>query len=102
MRLLPDDLRARLPPISAIDDEGEPYVFIQYMLSATGQHWYALAGEPHGDEFAFWGFVWRESRFACFRLSELGAIVGPSGQTVVRDEDFTEGGLTDVVPAPDF
>lgn len=102
MELLPDDLRARLPPIRAIDDEDEPYVFIHYMLSGTGQDWYVMAGEPQAGDFVFWGFVRHESRFACFRLSELEATAGPSGQTVVRDEEFTEGGLSEVVPAPDL
>jgi len=102
MELLPDDLRVRLPPIRAIDDEDEPYVFIRYTLSGTGQDWYVMAGEPHGDDFVFWGFVWHESKFTCFRLSELEALLGPSGQTVVRDENFTEGGLSEVVPAPDL
>lgn len=102
MELLPDDLRARLPPISAIDDEDEPYVFIHYTLSATEQDWFVSAGEPHGDDFVFRGFVRHESRFCCFRLSELEAARGPSGETVNRDEEFTEGGLSDVVPAPDL
>jgi hypothetical protein len=99
MELLPDGLRARLPPISAIDDEDEPYVFIRYTLSGTAQDWYVMAGEPQGGDFVFWGFVRHESRFACFRLSELEGVRGPSGQSVVRDKDFTEGGLSEVVPA---
>jgi hypothetical protein len=44
MELLPDELRARLPPISGIDEEDEPYVFITTRFSATGQDWYAMAG----------------------------------------------------------
>ncbi|HEX4134613.1 MAG TPA: hypothetical protein VHY84_08405 [Bryobacteraceae bacterium] len=102
MELLPGDLRARLPPISAIDDEDEPYVFIHYTLSDTAQGWYVMAGEPQKDDFVFWGFVRHESRFCCFRLSELEAAAGPSGQTVALDEKFTEGGLSEVVPAPDL
>jgi hypothetical protein len=102
MELLPEDLRARLPPLRAIDDEDEPFVFIRYTLSGATSEWYAMAGDPHEDDFVFFGFVWHESKFRYFRLSELKAIRGPSGQTVERDEEFTEGGLTDVVPAPDL
>jgi hypothetical protein len=102
MELLPDDLRARLPPIRAIDDLDEPYVLIHFTLPGTEQDCYVMAGEPLGDDFVFWGFVRHESKFTCFRLSELETAVGPSGQTVVRDENFTEGGLSEVVPAPDL
>jgi hypothetical protein len=60
------------------DDEDEPFVFIHYTLSGTGQDWYVMAGEPQKDDFVFWGFVRHESRFACFRLTELEATAGPS------------------------
>jgi hypothetical protein len=93
MELLPDDLRARLPPTRAIDDEGEPFVFAHYTLSATGQDRFVSAGEPQRNDFVFLGFVRHESRFRCFRLSELETTRGPSGETVVRNENFTEGGL---------
>lgn len=102
MELLPGDLRARLPRISAIDDDDEPFVFIHYLLPGAAKDWYVIAGDPQGDDFVFWGFVRHECRFACFRLSELEATAGPTGETVALNQNFIEGGLTEVVPAPDL
>ena len=102
MDLLPEDLRARLPPLSAIDEMDEPFIVAHYMLPGTEFAWWVIAGEPQEDDFVFFGFVSGLNHFRYFRLSELERKRGPSGERMALDEDFTEGGLSDVVPAPDI
>lgn len=99
--LLPEGLRIRLPPSSELQDDKEPFVFARYELEAMGLEWYVIAGQPEGNDFAFYAYVPALSEFAYFSLSELDAIRGPSGEQVELDDSFIEGGLTDVVPAPE-
>ena len=102
MELLPDELRARLPPLHAQEAEEEPWVYACLYLAGTPWRWYVIEGEPEGEDFVFFGFVFGLSdEFRQFRLSELESIRSLLGKPVERDESFTEGRLTDVVPAPD-
>ena len=101
MALLTDELRARLPCLLSQEAEAEPWVYARFLLPGTQWQWYVLEGEPEDDDFLFFGFVFGLSdEFGHFRLSELESIRSLLGQ-VERDEAFTEGKLTDVVPAPD-
>jgi hypothetical protein len=102
MELLPDELRSRLPPRYSQEADDEPIVYAHYFLPETASSWYVCEGEPEGEDYLFFGFVaFPDADFRSFLLSELQAQVGPLGQTVERDLTFTEGRLTDVVPAPD-
>lgn len=102
MPLLTDDLRSRLPPLQGQEAEGDPMVYVRFHLPGTRWAWYVIEGEPGGGDFLFYGFVnGIEDEFGHFRLSELEAVRGLFGETVERDLTFTEGRLTDVVPAPD-
>ena len=102
MELLPDELKARLPPLRSQEAADEPVVYARFYLPGTGRNWYPIEGEPEDEDYLFFGFVAGiADEFDHFRLSELEALRGPSGQTVERDLTFTEGRLTDVVPAPD-
>jgi hypothetical protein len=103
MQLLPDELRSRLPPLLSQEAADEPTVYARYFLPGTHCNWYVLEGEPDDGDFLFFGFVTGiADEFGQFRLSELDAITGPSGQTLEIDSNFKEGKLTDVVPAPDL
>jgi hypothetical protein len=99
MALLDDRLRARLPPRHSQEAESDPLVYARFCLS--GRNWYVLEGQPEGEDFLLFGFVSPVDEFREFRLSELKAIRGLFGSEVERDETFTEGRLTEVVPAPD-
>lgn len=100
--LLPDDLRSRLPPLRAQDDELEPMVYARYSLTGTPLVWYVIEGQPEGQDFLFFGFVLGRNMFLNFHLSELEAAHNDYGQQVERDPTFIPGRLTDVVPAPDL
>ena len=101
MPLLWDDLKARLPPLRSQEAEIEPMVYARFFLPGTSRSWYVFEGQPRDEDFVFSGFVAGEDEFREFRLSELEAIRDLFGSRVERDQAFTEGRLTDVVPAPD-
>lgn len=103
MKLLTDELRARLPALHAQEAEAEPVVYAKFFLPGTYWTWYATEGSQQEDDYLFFGFVvGLESEFGCFLLSELESIRTPLGLSVERDLAFREGRLTDVVPAPDL
>jgi len=103
MELLPDTLKSRLPPLLSQEASDEPVVYAKYILPGTTWAWYVTEGEDEDGDFLFFGFVTGlDDEFGHFRLSELLTLRGPDGQTVQRDESFTEGTLTNVVPAPDL
>jgi hypothetical protein len=102
MRLLTDELRARLPPLYSQEAEADPIVYAKFFLPGTGWTWYVTEGSPRGDDFLFFGFVvGLESEFGYFVLSELESVRTSLVVGVERDLTFREGRLTDVVPAPD-
>jgi hypothetical protein len=102
MELLDDDLRSRLPPLHSQEAEGDPVVYAHFYLPGTSLGWYVIEGQSEGDDFLFFGFVaGPKPDFHTFLLSELKAKRNLFEQTVERDEGFTKGRLTDVVPAPD-
>ena len=102
MKLLTDELRARLPALYSQEAEADPIVYAKFFLPGTGWTWYVTEGSPEEDDFLFFGFVvGLESEFGYFLLSELEEVRTPLGLAVERDLSFREGKLTDVVPAPD-
>ncbi|MGA2435526.1 MAG: DUF2958 domain-containing protein [Bryobacteraceae bacterium] len=102
MPLLDDELRGRLPPLCAQEAEEEPFVHARFHLPGTNRAWYVIEGQAEGEDFVFFGFITKpRNNFGRFRLSELEAIRGLFGERVERDETFTPGRLTNVVPAPE-
>jgi Protein of unknown function (DUF2958) len=102
MKLLTDELRARLPPLYSQEAEAEPKVYAKFFLPGTGWSWYVTEGSEQEGDFLFFGFVvGLESEFGYFLLSELEGVQTPLGLHVERDLAFRDGKLTDVVPAPD-
>jgi hypothetical protein len=104
MRLLTDELRARLPRLHAQEAESDPVVYAKLFLHGTKLALYVL--EDEATEHA--GYV-----VACLSVGDgdfsychfpewvLELLRGPNGEVVERDVSFQEGRLTDVVPAPD-
>ncbi len=102
MLLLSAQLRARLPPLYAQEAESEPFIYARFFLPGTDWAWYVIEGEAAGEDYRFFGFVsGHADEFGYFLLSELETLRNPTGSCVEFDLTFTEGRLTDVVPAPD-
>ena len=57
MKLLTDELRARLPPLYSQEAEAEPMVYAKFFLPGTGWTWYVTEGSPQEEDFLFFGFV---------------------------------------------
>jgi len=75
MKLLDDQLRARLPPLYAQEAAPEPVVFAKFFMPATGWTWYVTEGSEQEGDFLFFGFVvGLESEFGYFLLSELESV----------------------------
>lgn len=102
MKLLTDELRARLPPLYSQEAEANPIVHAKFFLPGSGWTWYVTEGGEQDGDFLFFGFVvGLDSEFGYFLLSELESAKSPLGFRVERDLYFREGRFTDVVPAPD-
>src|SRR5467141_2956008 len=102
MKLLTEELRARLPDLYSQEAEADPIVYAKFFLPGTGWTWYVTEGGEQGNDFLFFGFVvGLDSEFGYFVLSELESVRTPLGLAVERDLAFTEGRFTDVVLAPD-
>src|SRR5258708_23164644 len=102
MKLLTGELSAKLQPLYSQEAEADPMVYAKLFLPGTGWSWYVTEGGEQEGDFLFFGFVvGLESEFGYFLLSELESVRTPLGAGVERDLTFTEGRLTDVVPAPD-
>jgi hypothetical protein len=71
------------------------------IFPARPEAWYVIEGQPEDKDFLFFGFLAGPNEFRQFRLSELERIRGLFDSRVECDQTFTEGRLTDVVPAPD-
>jgi hypothetical protein len=103
MKLLTEELRARLPRLYMQEAVAEPIVYAKFFLPGTGWTWYVTEGSAQENDFLFFGFVvGLESEFGYFLLSELDAVRSPLGLRVERDLAFREGKLTDVASAPDL
>ena len=88
MELLPDELRAVLPPIYTNEKLGmNAYAPVKFFTPAGGWTWYAT--EFDGDD-AFFGLVSGfEIELGYFSLSELESVRGPLGLPIERDLYFT-------------
>ncbi len=102
MPLLSEELRAQLPSLYSQEAESEPFVYARWFLPGTDWVWYVIEGEAASEDYVLFGFVFGiENEFGYFQLSELESLRSPTGACVECDLTFTEGRLTDVVPAPD-
>lgn len=102
MKLVTDELQARLPALYSQEADADPIVYAKFFLPGAVWTWYVTEGSPREDDYLFFGFVvGLESEFGYFLLSELESVRSPLNLAVERDLAFTEGRLTNVVPAPD-
>jgi hypothetical protein len=103
MKLLTEELKARLPPLYSQEGEPSPVAHAKFFMPGTCWTWWVTEGEPRGDDFLFFGFVQGlEDEFGYFCLSELESARNPLGLSVERDLHFSPGRLTEVVPLPNF
>jgi hypothetical protein len=89
MQLLPDDLRAQLPPLCSQEKNKDPTVHIRYFTPDSNWTWLVTEGEQVEDEFQFFGFVKGfAGEWGYFRLRDLESTHGPNGLPIERDLFF--------------
>ena len=87
-KLLPDDVRARLPKLYANEALGmaAPAV-VKFFTPDASWTWYA--SEFDGEDLLFGLVIGHVAEFGYFSLSELEGVRGPLGLPIERALDFT-------------
>ena len=106
MKLLPKEIREKLPPLYSQDGKGgKAVVYAKYFTPSSSWTWFATEGEPVLDEsqnevdFKFFGLVFgHEREFGYFLLSELEEVRGPMGLPIERDLWFKPKALEEIAP----
>ena len=98
MELLPNELRAKLPPLYSQENVKDPVVHFKFFTPDSSWIWYVTEGSPEDDDFIFFGYViGLEKEWGYFALSELTAARGPHGLPIERDLYFKPGPFRQVM-----
>ena len=90
MELLPVELQHQLPKLYAQEGAEDHFVYIKYFFPAANWTWFVTEGEPHGNDFLFFGYViGLEKEWGYFTLQQLEEIKF-RGLTVERDLYFKQ------------
>jgi hypothetical protein len=57
VKLLTDQLRARLPPLYSQEAAADPVVYAKFFLPGTAWTWYVTEGSPEDEDYKFFGYV---------------------------------------------
>ena len=106
MKLLPKDIREKLPALYSQDGKGgKAVVYTKYFTPSSNWTWMATEGEPVLDEsqneidYKFFGLVFgHEREFGYFLLSELEEVRGLMGLPIERDLYFQPKTLEEIAP----
>jgi len=93
--LLPDEIRAQLPPLYSSEGQGlDAKALVKFFTPDSGWTWYA--SEFDGED-TFFGLVsGLEVELGYFSLSELEEVRGPWGLPIERDKFFTPTSLREL------
>jgi Protein of unknown function (DUF2958) len=94
MHLLPEELKKKLPPLYATEQDKDPIVWVKFFTPWTNWTWYVT--EYDGDDTFFGWVEGYEHEFGYFSLSELENVKGPWGLKIERDLYFTPCRLSEV------
>jgi hypothetical protein len=98
MKLLTEELRARLPPLYSQEKSKDPTVQVKFFCPWNNWTWFATEGEQDEDDFRFFGYVCgHEEEWGYFVLSEMEEVRGPGGLTIERDLYFKPGPFSQVI-----
>lgn len=86
MKLLTTDLKRKLPPLYATEQEKDPLVICKFFYPDFSWTWYAIEFDGHD---IFFGFVAGDyPELGYFNLSELESNRGKLGLPIERDRWF--------------
>lgn len=86
MKLLTTDLKRKLPPLYATEQEKDPLIICKFFYPDFSWTWYAI--EFDGQETFFGYVVGDDSELGYFSLSELKSNRGKLGLPIERDRSF--------------
>lgn len=100
MKLLPDEVARKLPPLHSQEEQGEEAIaVVKFFTPWSSWTWYASEYDP--EERIFFGFVRGiEPEYGYFSLDELEEIRGPGGFKVERDRYWIPKPLKDCEAQP--
>ena len=106
MKLLPKEIRGKLPPLYSQDSKGgKAVVYTKYFTPSSNWTWYVTEGEPVTDDsgkevdYRFFGLVDGHCKeFGYFSLSELESVNGPMGLPIERDLHWQPKTLEEIAP----
>lgn len=86
MQLLPESLRASIPPLYATEHMKDPMVWCKFFALWTPWTWYVIECDRHDICF---GLVCGDAvERGYFSLRELSSVRGPGGLRIERDIGF--------------
>lgn len=87
--LLPDEIKATLPPLYSQEKVEDPQVVLKFFTPDSSWSWLVLEGQEDDGDFRFFGLVdGHEKELGYFVLSELETTTGPMGLPIERDLYF--------------
>jgi hypothetical protein len=106
MKLLPKEIRKKLPPLYAQESKGgRGVVYLKLFTPDSSWSWYITEGSPIQDEsgkevdFHFFGLVdGHEKELGYVALSELESVRGPMGLPIERDLHWQPKTLGEIAP----
>ncbi|MBI9018761.1 MAG: DUF2958 domain-containing protein [Phycisphaerae bacterium] len=105
MKLLTEEIKAKLPKLYAQDGKGgKAIVHAKFFMPTGSWSWYVLEGDiiknDDGSEDAlFFGLVdGFEKELGYFNLKELEAVKGPLGLPIERDLHWQPKALEEIMP----
>jgi hypothetical protein len=101
MKLLTEEIKAKLPKLRSMDgkDPATVPIIVKFFTPDSNWSWFATEGEEvEGGDWEFFGMVHGfERELGYFRLSELEQATGPMGLHIERDMYYDDHKLSEVL-----
>ncbi len=91
---IPDDLRGRIPPLYATENDPNPTVHVKLFTPDSNWTWYIT--EFDGEDLCFGYVVGHAAELGYFCLSEIARATGPHGLRIERDVFFEPQPLNNI------
>lgn len=108
MKLLTKEIENKLPKLYSNDEKNTPtldQVVVARFFNPVGPGtWWAIEGQPCGDDFTFYGIahITTDADFGYFSLNELQSLELPLGMGIERDICFSPTRLGDIFELKEF
>jgi hypothetical protein len=100
MKLLTKKLKNQIPRLYSTEAIalGEKHVIMKFINPAGKGAWYVIEGEEQNGDFLFFGLIETEEKMlGYFSLNELESLRLPYGLKIIRDNQFFQDTLSNIV-----